>query len=70
MKYLIGRSNKLEEIEFAESLRRPLEQRINNSFIKTYKPIIDDAPYRIFDLMSGYRKWCREKLPRWLGYGK
>ena len=68
MRYIIGRSNKLEEIEFEISLYKSLSQRINSSFIKTYKPIIDDAPYRIFDLMSDYRKWCRKKLPKWLGY--
>jgi len=70
MKYIIGRSNHIEQIEFEMSLQRSLISRINNSFIKTYKPIIDDAPYRIFDLMSDYRKWCREKLPAWLGYAE
>jgi len=41
MKYLIGHSNRLKETEFEMSLRRPLAVRINNSFIKTYKLIID-----------------------------
>ncbi|MGB9721536.1 MAG: hypothetical protein ACPL28_08675 [bacterium] len=70
MKYIIGHSDELTEIEFMESVKRPLWQRINNSFIKTYKPVIDDAPYRIFNSMVEYRRWCQKNLPGWLGYGK
>jgi hypothetical protein len=38
------------------------------SFIHTYKPVLDDAPYRAFDTMEEYRQWCRENLPAYLGY--
>jgi hypothetical protein len=56
----------LEEFEAAS--RRSLETRFKYSFIKTYKPVLDDAPYRSFETMEEYRKWCDENLPDWLGY--
>jgi hypothetical protein len=40
------------------------------AFIKTYKPVLDDAPYRSFDTLAEYRQWCEENLPSWLGYGR
>ena len=39
------------------------------AFIHTYKPVLDDAPYRSFDTMEEYRAWCARQLPGWLGYG-
>src|SRR5439155_20048458 len=42
--------------EFEAAARRPLEQRWRYSFIKTYKPVLDDAPYRVFDTMEQYRR--------------
>lgn len=56
--------------EFEAAARRPLETRLNYSFIKTYKPVMDDAKYRSFDTMEDYRRWCDENLPRWLGYAR
>jgi hypothetical protein len=56
--------------EFEAAARRPLEQRFRYAFIKTYKPIMDDAPYRVFDTTADYRRWCEENLPSWLGYGR
>jgi hypothetical protein len=38
------------------------------TFIRTHKPILDDAPYRAFDSMRQYWEWCRQYLPAWLGY--
>jgi len=70
MRYIIGKSDELQEVEFEESLKTPMPLRVNNCFIKTYKPVMDDAPYRIFDTMSDYKKWCNENLPKWLGYGE
>lgn len=58
----------LEEFEAAS--RRPLETRLRYSFIRTYKPVLDDACYRAFDTMEDYRRWCAESLPDWLGYGR
>ena len=71
MKYVIGRADEkaLMEMEFEASMKRPLSLRIENCFIKTYKPVMDDRPYRIFETTRDYRRWCRENLPDWLGYG-
>jgi hypothetical protein len=55
--------------EFEAAARRPLEQRMKYAFIRTYKPVMDDARFRAFDTMEQYRKWCRDNLPSWLGYG-
>jgi hypothetical protein len=54
--------------EFDAAARRSLRERMQYSFIYTYKPVIDDAPYRTFDTMEDYRRWCRENLPAYLGY--
>jgi hypothetical protein len=56
--------------QFEAAARRPLRQRFRYAFIKTYKPVLDDAPYRSFDTMAEYRRWCEENLPDWLGYGR
>jgi len=56
--------------EFEAAARRPLAVRFQYSFIHTYKPVLDDAPYRSFDTMEDYRRWCEENLPDWLGYGR
>ena len=56
--------------EFEAAARRPLKTRLDYSFIKTYKPVMDDAEFRSFDTMEDYRTWCEENLPRWLGYAR
>lgn len=56
--------------EFEAAARRPLALRMRYAFIKTYKPVLDDAAYRSFDTMADYRRWCEENLPSWLGYGR
>jgi hypothetical protein len=56
--------------EFEAAARRPLSVRLRYAFIRTYKPVLDDAPYRAFDTMADYRRWCEEHLPEWLGYGR
>jgi len=56
--------------EFEAAARRPLETRFRYAFIKTYKPVMDDASYRSFDTTADYRRWCEENLPNWLGYGR
>ena len=55
--------------EFEAAARRPLEMRMRYAFIRTYKPVMDDASFRAFDTMEDYRRWC-ETLPDWLGYGR
>jgi hypothetical protein len=66
----IGDGESLLKKEFELALRRPVVQRIRRGFIKTYKPVLDDAPYRIFQNMRSYKLWCEKRLPGWLGYGK
>ena len=56
--------------EFEAAARRPLAQRLRYAFIRTYKPVLDDAAYRSFDSMEDYRRWCEQHLPSWLGYGR
>jgi len=58
----------LAEFEAAE--RRPLKTRFRYAFIRTHKPVLDDASYRSFDTMEDYRRWCAKNLPDWLGYGR
>jgi hypothetical protein len=54
--------------EFEAAARRPLAQRVRYAFVRTYKPVLDDAPYRSFDSVGDYRAWCEHHLPVWLGY--
>jgi hypothetical protein len=54
---------------FEAASRRPLHERLKYAFIKTYKPVMDDAKFRAWDTTADYRKWCEENLPSWLGYG-
>lgn len=49
-------------------LRRPMKDRIKYGFAYVYKPVLDDASYRIFNTMAEYRQWCEKNLPRYLGY--
>ena len=55
--------------EFEAAANRPLKTRFRYAFIRTYKPVLDDEPFRAFDTMAEYRRWCEENLPDWLGYG-
>jgi len=52
------------------SLRRTVEERMRYGFNYVYKPVLDDAEWRSFDSTAEYRKWCRENLPEYLGYGE
>lgn len=56
--------------EFEAAATRSLRQRFRYAFIRTTKPVMDDAAYRSFDTMEEYRLWCEENLPTWLGYGR
>jgi hypothetical protein len=56
--------------EFEAAARRPLRTRFRYAFIHTYKPVLDDEPFRSFDTTADYRRWCEENLPDWLGYGR
>jgi hypothetical protein len=56
--------------EFEAAARRPLRTRFRYAFIHTYKPVLDDAPFRAFSTTAEYRAWCEANLPSWLGYGR
>lgn len=58
------------EAEFAAAARRPLRTRVRYAFIRTYKPVLDDAAYRSFTTTADYRRWCEDNLPSFLGYGQ
>jgi hypothetical protein len=55
--------------EFEAAARRPLRDRFRYAFIRTRKPVLDDAEFRAFDTTAEYRRWCQNNLPDWLGYG-
>ena len=56
--------------EFEAAAKRPLRLRVRYAFIKTYRSVLDDEPFRVFDRMVDYRVWCETALPSWLGYGR
>ena len=60
--------------DFREQCRRNLdrsvEEHMRYGFNYVYKPVLDDAEWRSFDTMEEYRRWCRENLPAYLGYGE
>jgi hypothetical protein len=56
--------------EFEAASRRPLAVRMWYAFIKTYRPVLDDEPFRAFGTMADYRRWCETALPDWLGFGR
>ncbi len=58
------------DAEFAAAARRPLALRFRYAFIRTYKPVLDDASYRSFETMADYRAWCEANLPKFLGYAR
>jgi len=68
--YKIGKLDEEEQqkLDFQDGLFRSVEERIRLGFIPMRLPVIDAAPYRIFDTMEEYRKWADENLPKWLGY--
>ncbi len=54
--------------DFEAARGRPLSQRMG-MFFRTYKPVMDDTPFRAFDSTADYRRWCNENMPPWFGYG-
>ncbi len=59
-------------LEFRDQCRRqmqrPMDARIRYGFCRMYKPVLDDAPWRVFDTMAEYRDWCEANLPTYLGF--
>ncbi len=65
------KDDELEEFrnQCKRNLQRSVEERMRYGFCYVYKPVLDDALWRSFDSTAEYRKWCRENLPEYLGYG-
>ena len=65
-------TNQQAEEAFREQCRRqmnrPLRDRINYGFYRTYRPVLDDAPWRSFESTAEYRAWCETNLPDHLGF--
>lgn len=70
--YRIGKLNKKEQLklDFEDALSRTIEEHIESGFIPMELPMINNAPYRIFNTTAQYRKWANKNLPKWLGYYK
>ena len=68
--YRIGRISEEEQLrfDFADGLSRTVYERIQLGFIPMKLPVIDEAPYRIFNTTRVYRQWADENTPLWLGY--
>ena len=68
--YHLGKPNEKEELKlnFSDGISHTIQERIELGFIPMKIPIVDDAPYRIFNSMNRYREWTNKSLPRWLGY--
>lgn len=56
--------------EFEAAAKRPLPLHFRYAFIKTFKPVMDEADYRSWESTAAYRDWCESNLPDWLGYGR
>ncbi len=54
---------------FDAAAARPFHVRMRYAFVHTYKPVMDDKPYRSWESTAEYRRWSNENLPDWLGYG-
>jgi hypothetical protein len=70
LKFHIGRMGEEDQLkfDFEDGLMRSVQERIELGFIFMKLPIIDEAPYRVFDKIEEYRKWADKNLPNWLGY--
>ena len=68
MKTQDGDDEELWREQCRRQMARPLALRERYGFVSVYRPVMDDAPYRIFETMADYRKWCDENLPAYLGY--
>lgn len=51
------------------NLRRTVAERMRYGFCYVYKPVMDDADWRSFNSTFEYQQWCKQNLPKYLGYG-
>ncbi len=46
---------------------------MNVQATETFKEWLEEfeaAPFRAFETMAEYRRWCETHVPAWLGYGR
>jgi hypothetical protein len=68
MKFSDQQTEELFLEQCRRQMARPLALRVRYGFFRTYKPVLDDAPWRAFDSMTEYRAWCEHHLPEYLGF--
>ena len=70
--YKIGRVTEEEQLtlDFEDSLSHSVDERIRLGLIFLKLPVMDEAPYRVFESMDQYCAWANRVLPRYLGYGR
>jgi hypothetical protein len=68
MKHTEQQTDELFREQCRRQMARPLELRIKYGFFRVYKPVLDDAPWRVFNSTAEYRAWCDATLPEYLGY--
>ena len=68
MKQTDQQTDELFREQCRRQMNRPLADRIKYGFCYTYKPVMDDAPWRSFNSTAEYREWCDKNLPEYLGY--
>lgn len=56
-------------LQCERNLARNVAERMRYGFCYVYKPVLDDAAWRSFASTADYRRWCREHLPTYLGFG-
>jgi len=68
--YIIGRQTEEEQImlDFRDGLSRSVDERIRLGIIPLNLPVMNDAPYRVFESLDDYRAWADCEMPRYLGY--
>ena len=44
--------------EFEAIPKLSMEERFKRGFVKSYRPVLDDARYRSFETLEEYRRWC------------
>ena len=68
--YKIGRPEEIEQqmLDFRDGLSRTVAERVRLGLVLMKLPILNDAPYRIFDTMEEYRLWAERHLPPYLGF--
>lgn len=68
MKQTDQQADELFREQCRRQMARPLAERIKYGFVRGYRPVLDDAPWRLFNSTAEYREWCEKNLPEYLGF--